>query len=189
MIEPARRQNRQERFLDLRAGARDRRLEDADLALDRRRAFGFERAAHHGALGRAHIGALAGDEEHRLLRVHRGIEFGKVVALAGAQIAGGDFAGGERPRRQPLEMRRVMPAHAVRGPELAVVDDVDAAIDLAPHDLGDDRHHHGVELLRIGHIRPRQPCRQIGGILGRGQPADMRGADAVGVIAHGASPP
>src|SRR6185437_12402557 len=58
----------------------------------------------------------------------------------------------------------------------------------APHDIGDDRHHRGVELFRIGDIGPREARRQIGEILGRGQPADMRGADAVGVVAHGASP-
>ena len=82
VVEPARRQHRDERLLDLGARARDRGLEGVDLAVDRFRSLRFDRAAGDDAFGHRRHRLLAGHEEQRPELVHVGIELAEFVALA-----------------------------------------------------------------------------------------------------------
>src|SRR5215472_16857468 len=138
MVEPAGRQHRNERLLDLGVRALDRGLEGVELSVDSFGPLRFDWAAGDDAHTNRWYRLLAGDQEQRAGVVHVGVEIGKFVALAGRMPSGRRLAWSNRARLDAGEVRGVMGQAASR-PELAVADAIDPDLNLPLHHFRDGR--------------------------------------------------
>src|SRR6516162_3153836 len=186
MVEPARRQDRDERLLALAARAIDRGPEGIDLAIDGLRPSRFHRASRDDTFGHGRHRLLAGHKKQCPKLVHICIEVAKFVALARRVSRRGRLAKLYGTRLEAGKVRGIM-SEAAGGPELTVVDAIDTNLDLFLHRLRYRRHHMACDFTTIDHLGVGKPRGHVLPPFGRRKPTNMRGPDTRRTLLHARS--